>query len=149
MTSEARHPRGERAVKIPIFRVIIKDKLYDRPGGRLIQHWLEVRDAVLFTSDGQVTDNQDQAAYMIARHERIRIKYGVWRVHCPEPYDKELIFKADAGHTYKSDDTAAWRQFSKANSVTIVSTAAYRMNLSELQLRKRPADEEGDSSPEP
>lgn len=119
-----------KLAKVPIFRTFREHKLYERPGGRLIQEWPETIDAVLFTADGQITDNEERAAWMITRYQGIRILYDIWRVHCPEPYDKQRLLGTDAGHSYGSRDALVWKRFIKANDRRVVNTIVYRASLS-------------------
>ena len=128
-------PPVEHPVKIPIFRTITMDKLYVRPGGNLMRQWLVVVDAVLFTADGNITEDEEQAAYMIARHQGNRVRYAIWRTHWPSPYEKEMILMMDAGYAYKSVDTVAWKRFSKVSKTKVVKVVTYRSNLSEIVRR--------------
>lgn len=114
-------PPVERRAKVSVFRRLIKTKVYI--GERQLVRFFDVMDFVLFTSDGQITEDEGQAAYVITRLEGVRIWYAAWYAHCPEPYQRELIFKMDAGHAYRSVDSLAWKWFTKTNRVIALNTA--------------------------
>lgn len=113
---------GEPPIDAPIFRRLVTTELYVCPEGRFVERWREVRDSILFTAGGQMTENEEAAAYVLTRHQGIRTWYAAWRAHCPGPYQRELVFRIDAGYSHKSADTMAWRAFIKANRVIALST---------------------------
>ena len=120
-----------RSSKTTVFRVFIKDKLYTRRGGELLEEWIETTDFVLFTADGQVTTEEFEADYVMARRQCIRIQYAVWRAHSPELYDKEKLFEIDAGHAHESKDAVIWKKFTADNNVTAIKTETHHRYLSE------------------
>jgi hypothetical protein len=121
----------------PIFRVITKNKLYVCEHGRLLDQWLDTVDFVLFTDDGQITNDELKATYMISRHQGVRIQYRAWRAHCPEPYDRTLIFKIDARGAWSSQDAKAWKVFTRANHTKVVKMLTYRFSLAKRAEQER------------
>jgi hypothetical protein len=114
-------PPAAPAIPVPIFRRIVRTKLYVRPGEHPLQQWLDVTDFILFRADGEVTDHEDTAAYVLSRHEGVRIWYAIWRAHSPESFQRELLFRIEAGPAHRSADAMTWKAFTKANHVTTLS----------------------------
>jgi hypothetical protein len=114
-------PPAAPQIETPIFRRHVTTELYVCPDGQFVERWVEVQYSMLFTSEGQITDDEAAAVYVITRHEGIRVGYAVWRAHTPGPYERELLFRLDAGYTHHSADTQAWRVFVRASRVIPLS----------------------------
>jgi hypothetical protein len=114
-------PPPESPLEAPIFRRHVTTELYVCPDGQFVERWHDAQDSVLFTVDGDMTDDEAAAVYVITRHEGIRVGYAVWRAHTPGPYERELLFRLDAGYAHHSADTQAWRVFVRASRVIPLS----------------------------